>query len=69
MVNENEFMMYLKHYRFELQSYLNQKKEEFFNDKIYKRIDLCDSSKSKIEKEIKKLDLIVNSYERFKQGI
>ena len=64
---ENEFIFRLKHYRFELQTYLNVKKEEFCIYSKYSRFDMSETSIQKIEIEIERLNLILNSYERFKQ--
>ena len=66
---ENKFIIYLKSYAHEMQSYLLTKKEEFFNGATYKRLDLCDVSKEKLEQEITKVNSIIFAYERFKQSI
>jgi hypothetical protein len=64
---ENEFIFRLKHYRFELEAYLKGKKEEFIIYSKYSKFDMPESSIEKIEMEIERLNLIINSYERFKQ--
>lgn len=66
---ENEFIIYLKSYAHQMESYLIAKKEEFFNSSTYKRLDMSDISKEKLEQEITKVNSIIFAYERFKQSI
>jgi hypothetical protein len=50
-----------------LEAYLKGKKEEFIIYSKYSKFDMPESSIEKIEMEIERLNLIINSYERFKQ--
>lgn len=64
---EREYIMYLRHYVFRLQEYYDRSREEFFHEKMnhVQSLPMDIESKLKLEEEIRRVNNIIDSYNKF----
>jgi hypothetical protein len=58
-------VVYLRHYKIQLEEYLNKGMEHF----DFKNITMPDRTKRRIEEEIKRIDLVITTFHNYKESM
>jgi hypothetical protein len=58
-------VVYLRHYKFQLEEYLNKGMEHF----DFKNITMPDKTKRRIEEEIKRIDLVITTFHNYEESM